>query len=578
MKKFYFLCAGLFLTASAFAQLKTSQNLGYSESKSFVTYGKDNRGGNLLFSQDFNGGLPSDWGVNTTSGPVDWKHTTVGHTGAYPTASLASTTSGNGWMIVDSDGDNFSGGANEDTRLISPRINLTGFNNVKLEFQQMFRRWQSDVTTVQISIDSVNWTNYVINGPITQAGTPNPDFVNIDISTIAGNQPTVWIAFWWQGAWDYGWQIDDISIKEILDNDIAMKNEMFGLNAEYYKTPLNQVQPYIFSTDVENIGLLAQTSIELNIDVNDGVSSVYTGASSTIASLASFTQDSLGLSSGFTPAGIGNYTATFTVTQAETDEAPSNNSKIKAFQVTDTVYALDNNVYAGQWYNQESGPGSSEPFIFGGVYDISSNDVASSISVFIGDNSDVGVVFQANIYEWDGASWSLVGFSDLYTVGANDLDNWMHVRLITGAGLISGNSYLAAVEHYGGSDYLWIGYSSNPNPGYSVTSGDGGSTFNNQPRNPMIRLNLGSAVGIEEQSLIASNIYPNPATDLIRIDLNENINQASVEIIDITGKVVLTQSIVSSTTINVNNLARGIYTLRLYSENNVQTTQVVLTK
>lgn len=578
MKKLYIICAGLFLASSTMAQLKTNQNLGFSEPDSHVTYGYDNRGGNLLYSQDFANGIPADWGVSTTSGPVDWKHTTVGHTGAYPTAALASTTSGNGWMIVDSDGDNFSGGANEDSRLISSRINLTGYNNVKLEFQQMFRRWQADVTTVQISIDSVNWTNYEINTTITQSGTPNPDYVNIDISSIAGNQPTVWIAFWWQGAWDYGWQIDDVNIKEILNNDIAMKNEIFGLNVEYYKTPLNQVQPFIFSSDVENIGLLSQTNIALGVDVNDGVSSVYNGTSSSIASLASFTTDSVGLNSGYTPSAMGNYTITFDMNQSETDEAPSNNTRIKNMQVTDTVYAVDNDVYAGQWYNQESGPGSSEPFIFGGVYDIFANDVASSISVYIGDNSTVGVVFQVDLFEWDGAAWTLLGYSDLYTVGASDLDNWMHVPFLSGVSLMNGGSYLAAVEHYGGSDYLWIGYSTNTNPGYTVTSGDGGASFNNQPRNPMIRLNLGSAVGIEENETIAANIYPNPANELINIVLNENIQTATAELIDITGKVVLTKNINSNANIAVEDLARGIYTLRLYTENNVQTTQVVLTK
>lgn len=578
MKKLYILCAGLFLASSSFGQLKTNQNLGFSQPDSRVTYGNENRGGTQLFYEDFSGGLPSDWGVNTTSGPVDWKHTMVGHTGAYPTAALASTTSGNGWMIVDSDGDNFSGGANEDSRLISPKINLTSYNNVKLVFQQMFRRWQSDVTTVQISIDSLNWTNIVINGPITQAGTPNPDFVNIDISAIAGNQPEVWIAFWWQGAWDYGWQIDDVSIEEILDNDIAMKNEIFGLNVEYYKTPLNQVQPFIFSSDVENIGLLTQTNIALTADINDGASSVYNGTSPTIASLASFTTDSVGLNSGYTPSAIGNYTITFDMIQAETDEAPSNNSRIKNMQVTDTVYATDNDVYGGQWYNQESGPGSSEPYIFGAVYDIFANDVASSISVYIGDNSDAGVAFQVDIFEWDGASWTLVGYSDLYDVQASDLDGWVTIQLVNGVALTNGNSYLAAVEHYGGSDYLWVGYSTNTNPGYSITSSDGGATFSNQPRNPMIRLNLGSAVGIEENEAIAANIYPNPANELINIVLNENIQNATVELIDITGKVVLTKTINSNTNIAVEDLARGIYTLRLFTENNVQTTQVVLTK
>lgn len=577
MKKIYLSGALIFTAISAFSQLKTADFNGAYQPDPRVTHDVEPRGGNTLWSEDFANGIPTDWMVSTATGPVMWKYTLVGHTGAYPTAPLASTTSGNGWVIADSDADNTSGGANEDTRLISHKIDLTGFPNVKLQFQQMFRRWQSDITTVQISTDSVTWTNYVINGSITQSGTPNPDYVNIDISSIAGNQATVWVSFWWQGAWDYGWQIDDIAIKEISNNDIAMKNEMFGQNVEYYMIPTAQSQPMIFSSDVENIGMLTQTNIALDVVVNDGATNVYTGNSSTLASLAPWTTDSLGFSSGFTPTALGNYTITFNMNQTETDDVPANNTRMKTITVTDTVYALDNNNYQGQWYNQESGPGSSNPFVIGGVYDFYTNDVASSISVYIGNNTDIGVLFAVKIYEWDGAAWSFVNESDLYTVTANDLDNWVTVQLFAGVPVLAGGSYLAAVEHYGGADYLWIGYSSNSNRGYTVSSDDG-AAFNNQPRVPMIRLNLGSAVGIEENEMLASAIYPNPANETINLTLNNVNENVLVEMIDVAGKIVLTKNCIGNSVLNVADFARGIYTIRLTANNAVQTTQVVLTK
>jgi hypothetical protein len=582
-QKFYLIGLGLFISLSGIAQSKTAQITGLSVNETGLALEEVSRGGNVLWSEDFGNGIPSDWAVFTLSGPVEWKHTMVGHTGNYPTAPLASTTGGNGWMIVDSDGDNASGGPNEDSKLITSRIDLTGFANVKLEFQQMFRRWQSDVTTVQISLDSITWTDYVLNSTITQSGTPNPDYVNIDISSIAGNQDSVWISFWWQGAWDYGWQIDDIAITEILDNDITIKNEKFGEFVEYYKVPMNQVQPFLFSSDVENIGMLTQSNITLDITVNDGTTDVYTGTSATLALLTPWTTDSIGLSSGFTPTALGNFTITFDMNQAETDEAPASNTRVKSMQVTDTVYALDNGNYVGQWFNQESGPGSSDPFVIGGAYDIFTNDVASSISVYIGDNTTVGCVFIVKLWEWDGAAWVSVNNweSDLYTVTANDLGNWVTPQLFVGASLAAGGTYLASVEHYGGPEYLWIGYSSNSNPGYTVSSSDGGTTFNGQPRNPMIRLNLGSAVGIEEQTTIAQNIYPNPANESITIQLENNTNSVSLEIIDITGKAVMTKTLngnMNNHQVDVRDLARGVYTLRLTSANQTQSKQIVLTK
>lgn len=569
MKKIYFLFAGLFLTFTASSQLKKSH--GFSQESANVTHDVAPRGGTAIYSEDFGGGIPSDWDVFTANGPVNWKHTTVGHTGAYPTASINSTTGGNGWVIVDSDGDNFSGGGAEDSRLITPRMDLTGFNNVKIEFQQMFRRWQQDITTVQISIDSITWVDYVINGSITQAGTPNPDYVNIDISSIAANEDSVWVSFRWQGAWDYGWQIDDFAVKEILNNDITMKNEKFGLGAEYYMTPLNQVQPFFFSVDVENIGMLNQTSIELNATVD-----TYSGSSATLATLAPWNVDSLGLNSGFTIAATGNYTVTFNVSQSETDEATANNTRVKNISVTDTIYALDNGIYQGQWYNQEVVTGNSSPFVIGAIYDIYTTDVASSISAYIGDNTDPGTVCVFKLFEYDGLDWILVQQTDDITIGAGDLGTMVTAQLQAGTQLNSGNAYMASVEHLGGPDYLWIGYSSNVNPGYT-TSSDDGFAFNNQPRNPMIRLNFGSAVGIEENEIISTSIYPNPTTDKINIQLNDLTN-VNAELIDITGKVVMTQILNNNSEINVGEISRGIYTLRLTHEKNVQTVQVVLTK
>jgi len=576
MRKIYLLCAGIILTSAAYSQSKQAQLKGSYQPDLTVTHEVIERGGPSIWSEDFDGGIPSDWGVSTISGPVDWKYTMVGHTGNYPSAPLSSSSSGNGWVIVDSDGDNSTGGGFEDSRLISPKIDLTGYNDVKLEYQQMFRRWQSDITTIQISVDSVNWTNITVNGLITQAGTPNPDYVNIDISAIAGNQSQVWIAFWWQGEWDYGWQIDDIAIKEILDNDISMESERFGLDVEYYMTPLNQVQPLYFSTDVENIGLQTQTNIEMNVIVNDGSSNVYTGTSNAITSMAPWTQASLDLSSGYTPSATGVYSISFEVDQDETDAVLANNTRVKNITITDTVYASDNGMYQGQWYNQEAGTNSSNPYVAGNVYDIFTTDVASSISAYIGNNTDVGTVCVFKLFEFDGTDWILVQQTDDITINSGNLGNWVTVPLQLGTQLNTSNSYLAAVEHLGGPDYLWIGYSSNVNPGYIQTSSDG-FTFTNQPRNFMIRLNMGNAVGIDENEIISTAVYPNPATDKITVQLNDLTN-VNAELIDITGKVVMTQILNNNSEINVGEISRGIYTLRLTHEKNVQTVQVVLTK
>ncbi|MDG1333027.1 MAG: T9SS type A sorting domain-containing protein [Crocinitomicaceae bacterium] len=168
----------------------------------------------VLWSEDFAAGIPATWSNVTVSGPVDWKYTTVGHTGPYPTDPINSESAANGWLIVDSDGDNFSGGGAEDAQLTTDVIDLTGATTAVLTFNQMMREWQSDVCIVRVTTDGgSNWTDWILNDGIGQAGTSNPDVFGIDITAaIAGNPANVQIMFWWQASWDYGWQIDDIKI------------------------------------------------------------------------------------------------------------------------------------------------------------------------------------------------------------------------------------------------------------------------------------------------------------------------------------------------------------------------------
>ena len=67
-------------------------------------------------------------------------------------------------------------------------------------------------------------------------------------------------------------------------------------------------------------------------------------------------------------------------------------------------------------------------------------------------------------------------------------------------------------------------------------------------------------------------IYPNPATDNIRINANSQITL--VELIDMTGRVVMTQD-GNVKSLNISALSEGIYTMRVVSENGVSLKRVV---
>jgi hypothetical protein len=71
-------------------------------------------------------------------------------------------------------------------------------------------------------------------------------------------------------------------------------------------------------------------------------------------------------------------------------------------------------------------------------------------------------------------------------------------------------------------------------------------------------------------STIDVHIYPNPVSSAMNIKINEvGINQYQVDILNVTGQTIYTSSYSSlSASINVENLNRGIYILRITTDNN----------
>ena len=70
-------------------------------------------------------------------------------------------------------------------------------------------------------------------------------------------------------------------------------------------------------------------------------------------------------------------------------------------------------------------------------------------------------------------------------------------------------------------------------------------------------------------------IYPNPATNNLTVDLSK-YNNAQISIIDITGKVVLNTNTTKSTNVfDVSNLNKGVYFVKIISDNNTITKQFV---
>lgn len=80
-------------------------------------------------------------------------------------------------------------------------------------------------------------------------------------------------------------------------------------------------------------------------------------------------------------------------------------------------------------------------------------------------------------------------------------------------------------------------------------------------------------VDVAEENVVNS-IYPNPSDGMFSIS-GENIE--SIEVYDITGKLVMQQNInASNATIDLTNKAKGVYTLKSYNGNNVSVNKLIV--
>ncbi|MGE0076220.1 MAG: MBG domain-containing protein [Bacteroidales bacterium] len=77
-----------------------------------------------------------------------------------------------------------------------------------------------------------------------------------------------------------------------------------------------------------------------------------------------------------------------------------------------------------------------------------------------------------------------------------------------------------------------------------------------------------AAVGINDNTLSAVKVYPNPASDLINVHLPDGLENVTVELLSINGvKLSVIETSGNVTPINVSALTKGIYILRITSAN-----------
>ncbi len=551
--------------------------------------------GSSYYNESFDTSL-NGWTVLSGVGNVDWAWTNTGPgttSSTYPVPVL-NTSTPSGWAIFD---DDFLGqsGVQAGSSLVSPVIDLSSAPaNLKLEFDQFFQEFSDpDVETwVGVSTDGgTTWNETLLNEGVGRDARPNPELMDVNISTwVAANPANVQLRFRYLATWDYGWQIDNITINELPDNDMGIlsaRKTSFDFantgvaNIDYSIYPVEQIRPMLIHAKVKNKGFQDQTGVILGGSVDGPGGNEFSGISSTVAVSVPDQVDSLAVE-GFTPSGdLGTYTVNITVAQNEADGNQANNVRSETFQVDECIWAHDDGVCQ---QIQTAGPDNlTDQMEVGNYFDVANaGSFLYGIDVAMHENTAPGTLIYAvvrdeNLDEVAISAEVEVEASTLNAIGGN---TFITIIFDDPVELVQGNAYCLMVGGFGGADQIHVCTSGISDAQVSILHYPLGATPNAfyVTKSPMVRAILSAAcagVGIEENTAIVSGVtaWPNPfSTDAdLRFDLAQGAD-VTIELHDMTGRLVRVERLGQRSAgpqqvrINGTELADGVYSYTIAAD------------
>ena len=454
-------------------------------------------GGDTIWYEDFGGGFPNSWSIQDSSGICPWTYTLDGSWGFWNDNdgtgpgddTLQSVTKANGFLICDPDSANHavygqpSGTTYQylDSYFTTSAIDLSAYPAVLLQFEHLFRFNNGIDLIVGVSADNTTWTNYTVQGSTpNNTQSANAETANINISSVAGNQSTVYVRLGWS-ARVYYWMVDDIRIVEAPGNDLTVTMEK---HYPFYKmTPVRQAADITFTGAIANNGGNTQANVQLNTTATLLGDTVFNDSSAPMSSAPAANDTVTIVDSSYMPSLLGDYLVENYVTSDSADFNPSDDSLNNNFMITDSVYARDENTYTG-WGVRTSTNGTK---LRGIMYDIWQQDTLSSISVLVtGLTPENGQVVQFHLY--DTTLLFPIASSAFYTIQPSDLGNW--ITLSFPEFVLTPGQYIAAIESF--SDSVYVHFDPDaplPLPQTSFYFADNGNWYYSSSYTYFVRMN-----------------------------------------------------------------------------------------
>ncbi|MEZ5057053.1 MAG: T9SS type A sorting domain-containing protein [Saprospiraceae bacterium] len=492
--------------------------------------------------------------------------------------------------------------------IISPPIDLSNVNTpLNIEFTQLIRRLNAVSGNFFSSYsfstdDGVTWSDQfdANDGLPNNAQNVMTNTKKFPIPTSLGleGSSNVRVKFTYAGDFYY-WVLDDIKITARTQPDMQANDNWYAI-APSVVTPKDLVTEMHFMNDIENVGGVVETGVNLNITIQDETTgnTLYTADQPYGTMIVDSLAENIAFGAFTPPTTAGIFKGTYTLTSDSTDANPDNNVIEFTFENSESTFAketgstrdvapaADNSFsYGNCFYVPFSGyKATTVTFGVANASAVSGQLVTTKLIKVLGDLDESG---QLEMEEYE-----LVTFNG-YTFDGSEDD-----QLITIPIDIDGNNidleaetnYLITVEYadVSNQELFYLSADNNDYGAMVFAAAENGKerfgslldvgldgTFSiigfGYDLVPVVRMDVAKASGVNNQ-LAADNkieLFPNPATNFVNLDINlvEAASQFEVRIVDITGKVMNTFQFDNiqrdRLELNVSNLNSGSYFARV---------------
>ena len=529
--------------------------------------------------------------------------------GPYATPAILSTTAGNGYAMYNSDGfGNEAGVAYEQPHITTANpINLADNPNVVLEFETQYRRFNNEQTYLIVSTDGtfpeltdptadISTFPGVIKvweeGELSQGVSPgNPTVRSFNISEIAGNAPQVWVRLQFTGIWGYAWYIDDIKIYEQFQHDAKIFNAYVsstGTGEEYGRILQTQMPTEMnVGCMVKNLGYEAMSNVTVSIDYNGSIST-YSQAE-LLPGDTMFVDDYIAVTNA-----LGQYNVNYSVTSDNSDGDANNDTDVRYYEVSETEFSMDaieihptGTASLGS-YGTNSYADNADEFMMFTYFPISQTETFNCVKIQLANGSVAGAEVIVAVHDTlsilSDVLDSPLGGSDSYIISQTDIDNGFAAVPLTDPLTLDPEAYYVSVACYSSEnayDVRVLDDLTVPQPNNAsliFLPADGGVYGNGNAF--AIRLSTEICIDVNEvagaKELQGITVYPNPVGGgIINIAAKQRENY-TVEIFDAAGKMVESKNFQMTSAIDVEHLAKGVYTLRVRTADAASTQLVTI--